>query len=371
MQPRLRLLTAALMLTAATATVTAVQQYLVPHMPPPKTSVWDFLDLGPAPAVPCSCVPNPFALPAQPVAGNGRGMAAPFDDPPMTEADRKINEAWYAQESANLQRMADDGVAGNGNASLSVAMHLSLHKTVFVVDENVEASVVRWLTLAAEQGHVDAYRLLGQRYAHGWGVKADYASAAHWFYQGALRGDHISMTAFGFLSAAGRGVPQDWEGAIRWWQRADPKSSLAVRFLGDAYACGAGVQENHERAAAAYRRGGEPSMDIQMGHMYLRGCARDEGKAAIAAFKRAADWGYAEAQIELSNLLREDRAVEDNSLQAYMWARLAERRLPPGDLKKRAAESAQAAARLWPAVVIEKEDLMINALLEMSKKARR
>jgi TPR repeat protein len=365
----------ALIIAGGAATVAAVQQPAPNVPPPPETSVYELLDLGAAPATTCSCVPHPFALPAyRPGWGYGSGPATPTENAPISDADRRRNAIWYAGEERDLaRRAADEGLAGNGHASISVAHHLSLHASIFGPDDRIEQEAVRWLTLAAEQGHPDAFRLLGYRYAHGRGVPQDYAIAAYWFDQGARRDDPISMTAIGFLSAAGRGVAQSWPDAIRWWQRAETRAPLASRYLGDAYACGVGLDEDRERALAAYRRSAEhePSGSIQLGHMLLRGCAAPDDKAAVAAFRRAADQGYPEAQIELSKLLCEGRGGEPNPLEAYFWARMAERRLPAGDLKKRAAERAAAAARLVSAIEIAYQDRLLDEMIASMAKPMR
>jgi TPR repeat protein len=179
------------------------------------------------------------------------------------------------------------------------------------------------------------------------------------------------MVAIGFLRAAGRGVEQSWTEAMRWWRRAEPRSPHASRYLGDAYACGAGVEEDHERAAAAYRRAIDPSAGIQLAHMYLRGCARGDDKDAVAIFRGAANQGYPDAQVELSGLLLDGRGVEAEPLEAYRWARIAELRLPPGELKTRAGERAAAAARLVPHIVITYEDRMIGDMIATSAKPMR
>jgi len=359
-----------LSVAAGAGTLGAVQNGR-PRIPPPPTSVYDFMDLGPAPSVACTCVPNAFALPSyRPGWGYGQGPATPGENAPISDADRQRNAAWYAEETKNLGIEAGNGLEGNPNDSLAVAQHLGLHRAIFGADDRIDAEVVRWLTLAAQQGHHDAFRMLGQTYAHGWGVKPDPTMAAYWFDQGARHDDPISMTAIGFLFAAGRGVPQDWETAVAWWRRAEARTPLAARFLGDAYACGAGVRENHERALAAYARFAsiEPSTSIQVGHMHLNECAPHDDAAALAAFRRAADQGYPDAQIELSGLLRQGRGGEPNPLEAYLWARLAERRLPSGDLKARATNLVGAAARLLSAAEIAAEDRMIDGMLAEAAK---
>jgi TPR repeat protein len=358
----------ALSVAAGAGTLGAVQR---PRFPPPPTTIYDFMDLGPAPTTACTCVPNAFALPSyRPGWGYGQGPATPGDDAPLSDADRRINAAWYAEETKGFHIEAANGLEGNPNDSLTVVQNLQLHRAIFGPDDHLDAEAVRWLTLAAQQGHQDAFRMLGQTYAHGWGVKPDQTMAAYWFDQGARHDDPISMTAIGFLFAAGRGVVQDWGTALAWWRRAETRTPLAARFLGDAYACGAGVRENHERALAAYRQFAkmDPSSSIQIGHMYVKGCAPPDDAAAVAAFRNAADQGYPDAQVELSDLLWQGRGTEPNPLEAYLWARLAERRLPSGDLKTRASARVAAARRLLSEAELAAEDRMIDGMLAEAAK---
>ena len=362
-------------LACAAITIDAVQQ-IVPRIPPREAGlppVYEILDLAPAPAVTCSCVPNPFTVPAyRPGWGYGTGPTVPLVDPTMTEADRRTNAAWYAQETANLSAMMANGERGSSAESLTVATQLGLHAFIFGPDERIEREAIRWLTLAAQQGHPDASRMLAHRYAHGIGVPRDDGRAAAWFDQAARRDDPISMTAMGLLYAAGRGVEQHWPSAISWWRRAEGRTPFASRFLGDAYACGVGVAEDRARALAAYRKSAamEPSSSIQIGYMHVRGCADPDDKAAAGAFRNAADQGFPDAQLALSDFVVEGHGAESEPLEAYRWARIAERRLPPGELKQRAAQRAAAAARLVPAVVIASEDRMIDAMIAAAKPIR-
>lgn len=366
----------AIFLALAVAGVAAVQQVPPPPYlpPPPETSVYELLDLGPAPETSCACVPHPFALPSyRPGYGYGTGPATPVELPRLSDDDRKRNFEWYANERRMMQAVVEDGVAGNPHASLSVAMHLTVHGLVAGANDRVEEDTVRWLTLAAQQGHPDAFRLLGYRYAHGRGVQKDDAGAAYWFDQGARIDDPISMTAIGFLLAAGRGVVQNWPAAIRWWQRAETRAPLAARYLGDAYACGVGVAEDRARALAIYKRFAklDPSTSIQIGHMHVRGCAPPDDKAAVDAFRRAADQGYPDAQIELSELLREGRGADASPHEAYYWARIAEERLEPGDLKKRAAQAAATAARRMSGDEAAKTDELVKEMIAVSARPLR
>jgi TPR repeat protein len=349
--------------TLAVVAVTAAQP--APSLPPPPGfSPYDVLDLGPAPTVGCTCVSHPFTAPSL-RSGRQRssGLAVPLEPLPMSDADRQRNRKWDEEEERNgVRQEMEEALAGNGNASFAVGLHLSSHRDIFGADETVEADVVRWLTLGAEQGHVDAMRLLAFRYAHGLGTPQNYPLAAYWFDRAARHDDALSMVAIGFLHAAGRGIAQDWTTAIRWWQRAGG-APLARQYLGDAYACGLGVDQNAERAKRLYGQALEASAAVQLGRLYLSGCVDPDDKAAFTALRQAADDGSPEAQIELSGLFRDGRGVEPSIYDAYFWARLAERRLPSGPLKTLAGQRAAAAARLTSAFEVGEADKMIDALI--------
>jgi TPR repeat protein len=355
-----------LLALAATLGVTA-QRKAGPHVPPPReTNAYEVLALGAPPVVACTCIPNPFALPTyRPGWGYGNGPGVPFDPAPITDVDHRRNREWYVEEEQHLRRVSVEALAGNPNASLAMATHFSMRQAIFGPDDRVEHEAVRWLTLAAQQGHADAFRMLGHRYATGSGVTQDYAAAAQWFDYGARLNDPLSMTAIGFLRAAGRGASQDWAVALRWWQYAERRTPIAARFLGDVYACGAGVPEDRAQALALYTRAAEvdPSAAIQIGYMHVRGCSPDNDAAAVTAFTRAASRGFPDAQIELSDLLLRGGGGEPDPMWAYYWARLAERRLPAGALKARAAKHATAAAGMLSALQIATQDEMVTTVL--------
>jgi TPR repeat protein len=141
---------------------------------------------------------------------------------------------------------------------------------------------------------------------------------------------------------------------------------IASRFLGDAYACGLGVDRDAERAVSEYAKaakGGEVSSSVQLGHMYRHGCAEAEAKVMVAAYETAANRGDPEAQIALSAVLLDGRAVEQNSYRAYFWARLAERRLAPGELRDSAHTHAARAARLMSAFELQDAEKFIESVV--------
>ncbi len=219
--------------------------------PPPEMNRYVLIDTGPAQVpAPCSCISSPFTVPTQrPGWGFGDGPAAPTGNAAPSKAARQRQSELDAEDRANLPVRVDDAFAGNPNASVSVGYDLTAGTVVRRNDEEA----ARWFYLAASQGHPDAFIQLGYRYSHGIGVPQNDETAAYWYRAGADHGDKGAMVALGLIYAAGRGVRQDWSAAVRWWQRAGDVG-LAARFLGDAYACGLGGEQDNQRAVSAYRR---------------------------------------------------------------------------------------------------------------------
>ena len=333
-------------LTTAIAVACGLPAMPASAQPPPGEILGHVLtDVGTVPAPrSCGCVTSPFTvLTPRPGRGYGNGLAAPEGAAPASRFERKQQAAQIAEERANFRTHVKNALEGNPHEGVTLGMLFSEGKTVKRNDEEA----FRWFRLAARHGHPDAYVQLGHRYSRGLGVAQNDRGAAYWFYMAASAGDRRAMNALGGLYAAGRGVAQDWSAALYWWEKAE-----TWRFVGDAYACGIVVEQDYERALSYYRKGAEAhdaASSIQAGHILAEGCAaRIDDEAAHDAYKRAADDGYPEAQIGLSTLYLEGRGVPMSPYQAYMWARLAELRLPSGTLRRKAAANAAAAARLMP-----------------------
>src|SRR5688572_22380328 len=294
--------------------------------PPPEMKSWVVMDVGPIPAPSvCGCVTNPFTVTRpRPGFGYGSGLAAPDSDAPLTRSTARFQARRDTEDQANLPISVENGLRGNNNDSIGIAWLIS-GGTAGVRD--------------AEQGHPDAFAALGHRYLRGLGVEQNDSAAAYWFSKSASSGNRAGMSALGGLYAVGRGVPEDWATAVAWWKKANN-----WRFVGDAYACGLGVEQDNERAAVAYQRGVENEdmmSSIQLGHMYASECtAAPSDDAAHKAYQRAADEGYPEAQIALSKTYLDGRGVTAIPYQAYFWARLAELRLPAGELQSLARSRA-------------------------------
>ena len=365
-----RALVVALGVTLGACAATASAQ--TPRLP----SSYDMADVGPVPvAGACSCIASPFAVGFRPDPRYPSGPGARADGTPAAPdaaegADPRIRN----DRASSLQRRAEEGMAGDPTASFSVALDLTLGDAVAGGTARTDEETVRWLRLAASQGNSNTFTLLGYHYATGRGVRQDDAAAAYWFQRGAATGDDVSMIALGLLHAAGRGVPQDWAAAAALWARAQGRNSLASRFAGDAYACGLGVDPNPARAVELYKAGaaqGDWTSSTHLAHMYAKGCAEGSDEAAVKAYEEAAQQGHPEAQVELSELLRQGRGGHPNPYAAYTWARLAELRLPAGALKTRASAAVAAAVRQMLPEALPKQEALVQSLIAAGSRPTR
>jgi len=295
--------------------IVALATSLTAQAPPPELRFDVLTDVGPVLAPPtCGCITQPFkVVRIRPGWGYGGGPAAPDTD------------------------------------------------ALPVSNERNDVNAAKGFLLAANQGHQSAYVQLGHRYLRGLGLEQSDEAAAYWFFQGANHGDRLGMIALGSLYAAGRGVPQDWKIAVSWWRKASHH-----RFLGDAYACGLGVTRNNERAVGEYQQGadgGDMSSAIQLGHMHAGKCAVPaDDDLAYKWYDMAAHQGYPEAQVALASLALQER-TDGGPISAYMWARLAELRLPAGELRTLAAKRAEEAARRLSPPQIANTDVLVKNMI--------
>lgn len=333
-------------------------------------NAYHLVNVGPVPVpAACACITAPFTVPAfRHGDGEASGPAGAQPLPAPGILQRQLQASRDAEDRATLPATVQDGLAGNGNASMWVAYLLTAGTAV----QRDEKQTAKWLLQAARQGQAGAAIQLGYRYHRGLGVEQSDQAAAYWFHSSAVTGDPNGMIALGLLYAAGRGVEQDWSAAVGWFEQANAMAPhpLATRFLADAYVCGVGVRQDHERAATLYRAAAphDVSSRVQLGHMHARKCTRDGDEAAFSAYESAAHEGDAEAQIALSHLYRDGTGVQQDTYNAYMWARLAEFRTPPGDLHAEAAASAAAAARMLPAFLITDADMFARAIIDSARR---
>ena len=139
--------------------------------------------------------------------------------------------------------------------------------------------------MAAEQDNAVARYNLGVAYAQGKGVPQDYAEALKWYRLAAEQDNAVAQYNLGMMYAQGQGVPQDYPEAIKWFRLATEQGYASAQFnLGVAYAQGKGVPRDYVQAhkwlnLAASRANAEDYKDFR--------AARDAVAGAMTAAQSA------------------------------------------------------------------------------------
>jgi TPR repeat protein len=90
-------------------------------------------------------------------------------------------------------------------------------------------------------------------YANGRGVPQDYVEAVKWYRKAVEQGNAGAQFNLGVMYANGRGVPQDDAGAVGWWRKAAEQDHASAQFnLGVMYHYGQGVPQDDVQAHMRY-----------------------------------------------------------------------------------------------------------------------
>ena len=114
------------------------------------------------------------------------------------------------------------------------------------------------LLLTAEQGNVQAEGIVGWMYNVGKGVPQDYTEAAKWYRLAAEQGNVHAEGKLGWLYNSGEGVPQDYTEAVKWYRlAAEQGDDQAETNLGAMYVNGQGVHQDYTEAAKWFQLAAE------------------------------------------------------------------------------------------------------------------
>jgi TPR repeat protein len=175
------------------------------------------------------------------------------------------------------------------------------------------------------------------------------------------RGTRVPSTTLGSCTP-GRGVPQDFKEALRWFRLAAEQGDPAAQFnLGLMYDEGTGIPQDFKEAARWYRRAaeqGDADARFNLGFMYSKGeGVPQDYKEALRWYRLAADQGDADAQFNLGVTYYKGRGIPQDFVQAHKWLNLAAAKgdKESSDARERVAqkitksqiEEAQRLAREW------------------------
>jgi TPR repeat protein len=245
--------------------------------------------------------------------------------------------------AANLDAMRQRAEHGDADAQEMLGSFYSAGLGVAKDD----AQAVVWLEKAAGQGRPGAEFSLGEMYANGRGAPKDTDKAVDLYRKAAEQGYARARGALRKMYVEGKLVPVADSQAGSWWRKLVAQAETEVREFSQA------------RAAA---EGGNADAQVKVGILYLTGVGtpKDRGKAAtwfgmaaeqgqsegqcilaalnaantawhvasenshaVDSCRRAADQGYADAQVILAVHYAMGRGVLKDPAEAEVWWRKA------------------------------------------------
>jgi uncharacterized protein len=155
------------------------------------------------------------------------------------------------------------------------------------------------------------------------------------------QGNAPAQWLLGQMYDQGRGVPQDYAGAMKWYRLAQGFAQAQFN-LALMYEAGFGTQPDYAEAIKWCRKAAE------------QGLARAQ---AYLGFIRAANQGNAMAQSNLGFMYLTGDGVPQDFVQAYMWFNLAAAATKAKDTNIAAEERDKVAAKMTPAQIAEAQKL--------------
>jgi TPR repeat protein/nucleoid-associated protein YgaU len=180
----------------------------------------------------------------------------------------------------------------------------------------------------AEQGDPEALNALGNAHANGAGVPQDFAGALRLYQRAADRGLAAASFNLGMMHELGRGVEPSPDAAFRHYMKAAEHGFAPAQFnVGNMYASGTGTNQDYFEAALWFRQAAdrgvsEAQYNLALAYELGRGVGRDE-PAALRWYRLAAAQGYARAQYNLALMLEEGRGAPVDAAAALELYRAA------------------------------------------------
>ena len=137
----------------------------------------------------------------------------------MTDVSAAASELQLAGPSAIGRWFAVLALVASGGGILSGAAETCYEA---MLAQHFEAAFALCRPLA-EQGEAIAQLDLGAMYFDGKGVPQDYAEAVKWYRKAAEQGAWAAQFQLGAMYDTGNGVPQDYAEAVKWYRKAATK----------------------------------------------------------------------------------------------------------------------------------------------------
>lgn len=144
----------------------------------------------------------------------------------------------------------------------------------------------------------------------------------------ALKGDATAAYEVGVRFSEGKGVPLNYDEAIKWYDRAAKAGVVPALFrLGTLYEKGLGVKKDLDVARQNYAQAAERGNAKAMHNLAVLdadGGARGPNyKSAAQWFRKAAERGVADSQFNLGILYARGIGIDQNLAESFKWFSLA------------------------------------------------
>lgn len=156
----------------------------------------------------------------------------------------------------------------------------------------------------------------------------DHAAAADAWTRAAEAGDPDAMYNLGVLYESGRGVEENFEQSVHWYERALEAGVPDAAFnLANFHREGVGVEQSYERAIELYEiaaQDGHPGALNNLGGMLLNGMGVEaDPETAAQLFYLAAQQGSVSGMVTLGTMFENGHGVDRDVLRAVVLYRTA------------------------------------------------
>ncbi len=191
-------------------------------------------------------------------------------------------------------------------------------------DKNDYAAASSIFRALAEQGDVEAQTKLGAMYRDGRGVPQNFEEAAKWFLKAVEQGDAEAQIILCQMYESNKGIPKYFEKALDCYYNAAEEGNVeAQNWMGFT----ATRAQDYEIAIRWYREAaeqGSAKAQNALGGMYWsgQGVPQDYGKA-VTWFRKAAEQGSASDQAVVGWAYQKGKGVPKDNNEAVKWFRKA------------------------------------------------
>lgn len=279
--------------------------------------------------------------------------APPWQDMPMeedslTEEPAPVNTSAVEAEDIGGEREHTSIEAGQEpryekSARLgSPHTRYQLAKSIFA-DASAEPgrleTALKWLTEAAEGGHIPAQYELGKLYRDGSGVEKDVLQAAAWLARAAEQDSASAAYALGvLLLRGGEGLAKDVPAAVCWFRRSAENGNRFAQYqLGKLLLQGKDIPKDIDEAfrwLTASAEQGYQYAQYALGKIYLLGQGiKQDREAAIRWFTFAAAQGNESAQYVLDHMNDRPSIISCATRLLHHLGRIFEEQTPRGPVR--------------------------------------